>query len=737
MDLKNFKEYKQHFRVESFGGATNGAAALGNGRLTVGISPWSELIYFRWPTLSYYDHLRYFTKTSGLLGVISIKDNRWGIDAPSLDWRKYGRPFEVYPELGAKGGLFFETGELSWLGDASWTSSRSYIPEGGQILSTQLIREAVEIGVDQWVEWTQDVFIQEFQINAESAKKFFYYATFAPSMTKDRSWGIPDTKKSGFATVYIPNRSIILSFLPKTRDFKRLPDNLQDLKSAEIIDELYPEGGIFIAMGSLTPVSGFQIGADRQGRRTPKEAPLEASENAKKGQLNGNKVVLGPANSGFEWTLLNGENRIIVLIAIADTAVKCMDLARGITRQNFAEKKQKYCEYWRSIAQQIKIATHASGVEQRVGRRAILNLFIGRDAKTGAIVAAPTRQPAYYFDWPRDGAFYDLALDLAGFPHLVDHHLEFYRQTQRRGKLSGNVLLLAGFKFPWYSPRGHWDANLYTDGSRGGLFIIPFEIDETALLVWDIWRHEQFIQDSERSDYHQKFTEPLQMGANALLKFVNKRKKWVKRAFEDDNAVPTATLHGAAAVLTGLAAATDSGQRWGLKKELVAQWEAATIDLRQGILRRIQDSSIFQKLGWRGLRWAFFPAPLFKRYDAPSAKSLLDLLQQEIREKVERKRMVYSYLGEEIYILAITAIHNPGFQPFLKNALNELVNQLPIPGADSYGENTVLIRINEDADLMPQQRTSIPHYWTGVCTYLAIEAFYRPTRFLSQIPPIP
>ena len=154
-----FKDPLVHcdFRSESLGGGTNSVGALGNGRLTVGISPWSELIYFRWPTLSYYDHLRYFTKAYGLKGGIILKDVRWGKDAPSLDWRRYGRPYEVYPGLGARGGIYFQQGNLSWLGDEMWTSSRHYEPEGGPILCTQLRNNDSEIKICQWVDWNYDL----------------------------------------------------------------------------------------------------------------------------------------------------------------------------------------------------------------------------------------------------------------------------------------------------------------------------------------------------------------------------------------------------------------------------------------------------------------------------------------------------------------------------------------------------------------------------------------------------
>ena len=58
------------FASESFGGGSHVACALGNGQLTVGISPWAEVVYFRWPTLSFYDHLNYSTISHGVWGQL-------------------------------------------------------------------------------------------------------------------------------------------------------------------------------------------------------------------------------------------------------------------------------------------------------------------------------------------------------------------------------------------------------------------------------------------------------------------------------------------------------------------------------------------------------------------------------------------------------------------------------------------------------------------------------------------
>lgn len=725
------------FRSESMGGGTNAIGALGNGRLTVGISPWSEVIYFRWPTPSYYDHLRYLTQAHGLIGTFFLKDVRWGKNARSLDWRRYGRPYEVYPGLGARGGIFFQQGILNWFGDETWTSSRQYYPEGGPILCTQLLQKSIQVKVCQWVDWHSDLLVQEYQMKAPFAEKFFYYGTFAPSKKLDPNFGVPDSKKNGFAAIYLPAQSMILYFQPKEMVKSRLSPYLHTSITPEQIDDLYPEGGTYIGLSSLTPPDGVQIGADRRGRSRSKNAPLGASENAREGKFNGSNGFMGPVDAGLEFKLNGEEAKVTIMTAIADTAAGCVKIVREAQTQGLDILKAKTIEYWMDVANKVSLSSQATPAERRVARRSIINLFLGRDRNSGAIVASPSRQPAYHFDWPRDGAFYDLALDLAGFSEIVSQHLDFYRRTQQKNRFAGKFVWLLGLKLPFYSPRGHWYANLYTDGQVGNISILPYEIDETSLVIWDLWRHEQFIPEGERPAYQKQFLEVLELAANAIDSSVNKRKGWIRRSFEDDNFIPAATLHGAAAVLTGLASAIDAGQRWGTDPTQLERWRTSAVALRNGILRRVENEPLTEKSGWRGIQWSLFPAPLFESYNDRLAKPFIRELTKEVQEKVERKRLGYGYLAEQVFILNLVATKHPDLRPLLALAAKEITNTIPIPGSDCYGEVTLWIKLPGQPHLIPQQRTSIPHLWTGVCAYLTVESFYRPERFLPQIPPSP
>jgi len=125
-----------------------------------------------------------------------------------------------------------------------------------------------------------------------------------------------------------------------------------------------------------------------------------------------------------------------------------------------------------------------------VAARALLNLRVGTDDASGAIVASIARQPPYYLDWPRDGAFFNVMLDVAGQSARVDQRAELYAAWQRDEPVSPTYLLDPE---PPIDPRtgdddaypaDAWEMNYFADGRVGGTF--RFEIDTTAFAVWTL-----------------------------------------------------------------------------------------------------------------------------------------------------------------------------------------------------------------------------------------------------------
>ena len=723
--------------AESLDGPSNYSTTLSNGRLGVGISPWADLTLFRWPNLSYSDQLRYFTARRKMFARGIAPPVRYGQDAPSPDCRRYGHPIEPYPELGSRGAVQMQDGSVVFIGDPSWTTSRGYQPEVSTVLVTQLTRPGITVSVSDWVDPDQDLLVRRFELGAW-VKQFFYHATFAPWMSSPGRYTQADPEDAGFAALYCPADRVIIHFRPKPAN----PGPLQGLSgkdiTAEQLDKAYPGGGVFIAWGFLEASSAWQVGADRAGRPAAKDAPEPGHAAIAQGALPGNSFLIGPVDAALSREVNGSAQTVTVLIAAADQAEKAAAIVRQARAEGLAGLQSRATSTWEKTSARVLLPAPVDPVSQRVGRRSVLNLIQGQDAGSGAIMASISRQPHYHFDWPRDGAFFDLALDMAGFPELVTRHHQFYVRTQLQGKVGYSPVFIVNWRSGFFRPEGHWMSNMAADGTRGSMpKLMAWEIDETALTVWNFWRHERYLSGADREAYIKMVRPALEKAADACLDWVDVKRGWMKETLEDDNFPPMATLHGASSVLAGLAAAVDAGPRWGIEPAKVEKWRKAAIALHQGMLGRVKYDSVIKDAGYRGLQWTLWPAPLFEDFSAPDARKMIERLAEDTRIKADKETPGFAYLGENIFCLALAARHQPEYRPLLEKALKVLTREVAFPGTDCFGEVNLWGDYAGTGEKVGQARTSIPHLWNGATAYLSVMAIYQPEAFDGLAPPIP
>lgn len=727
---------------ETIGGGSNTVCALGNGRLTAGISPWGEIVYFRWPDLSKFDHLRYITKSHHILhGLFHIKDVRYGSDAPCSDWQKYGRPYEKYKGLGACGGLYSGREGMVWQDQPFWISSRRYVPEWSNLLETKLVideksgKGPAAMTISQWVMPGSDILVQHYSIDAAGYDSFFYHAVFAPWMTNPSGFHNPDSKKAGFGALYSVEDEIMLWMYPGDTDRKSFTGGFSGLMNINDVQGLCSSKGVFIAMACSEPVNGFQAGADSVGRFGLRNGPAAGRADAEDGLLGNNMRQRGSVDGAVKVSLSEGKGAITVLISVADSPEKAAQLVKDAKAKGSEGLKREALPEWERVKERIYIPRKHESAKINAAQRAITNLLLGQDGETGAIVASPVRQPRYCCDWPRDGAFFDLALDLAGMHRAVDRHLMFYKKTQRRDSRDFTITKIASLQLPFFNPRGHWYSNMNSDGTPGSIRIIPYEIDETSLMVWDIWRHRKYIAPDREDEYRSVFTETLVLAMNAILPFVDCKSRWLKKTFEDDDYKSKATFHGASAVLTALACGADLAEAWGIDSFLRENCLAAAAALKKWMLKRITDPKSLEQAGWRGIQWSLFPSPLFSGSGAGQCLPLLKKLAEDMRRKALGKCGGVGYLGEQLFTFAASTPGIKEYDEMKEEILRVLVSDVPVEGTGSYGE--VGLWIENEGKQIIQNRTSIPHLWSGVTVYLAILAVREPHLFKSLRPPLP
>jgi oligosaccharide amylase len=110
----------------------------------------------------------------------------------------------------------------------------------------------------------------------------------------------------------------------------------------------------------------------------------------------------------------------------------------------------------------------------------------------GAIIAANDSdylqysRDTYSYLWPRDGALVANALDLAGFSDLARWFYTFCK----------DVITPEGYFHHKYNPDGS-PASSWHPWVLNGSRVLPIQEDETALVVWAMWRHYYRYRDIE------------------------------------------------------------------------------------------------------------------------------------------------------------------------------------------------------------------------------------------------
>ncbi len=141
-----------------------------------------------------------------------------------------------------------------------------------------------------------------------------------------------------------------------------------------------------------------------------------------------------------------------------------------------------------------------AGLSQKVNELFKRSLLLVRSQidNDGAIIAANDSdimqfsRDTYSYLWPRDGAFVADAMDAAGFP---DVSRQFYRFCSK-------VLSHRGMFLHKYNPDGSPASSWHPWVDAKGRPQLPIQEDETALVVWALWRHYVRYRDIE-------FTRPM------------------------------------------------------------------------------------------------------------------------------------------------------------------------------------------------------------------------------------
>jgi GH15 family glucan-1,4-alpha-glucosidase len=216
---------------------------------------------------------------------------------------------------------------------------------------------------------------------------------------------------------------------------------------------------------------------------------------AEDGSLAGHPVAQGSVDSTLTVRLelpAGGESRFYYWIAVGKShrEVRLLDqLIRERTAEKLVERTASYWRLWVNSEDLDYGGLPADIVDGY--KRSLLVLRTQID-NNGAIIAANDtdvlmfNRDTYSYVWPRDGALVAHALDKAGFFEISKRFYFFCRDVIRE----------EGYFLHKYNPDGTL-ASSWHPWVKDGRPQLPIQEDETALVVWALWKHFEKYRNVE------------------------------------------------------------------------------------------------------------------------------------------------------------------------------------------------------------------------------------------------
>jgi oligosaccharide amylase len=216
---------------------------------------------------------------------------------------------------------------------------------------------------------------------------------------------------------------------------------------------------------------------------------------AEDGHLQGNAIAQGAVDSTMSHhanVAPQGERTVYMVMIAGESRDELIALHKWITKMSPQGVIDRTTAYWRLWVAGTNI--NFGNLPPKVVDLFKRSLLVVRTQidDGGAIVAANDSdimqfsRDTYSYVWPRDGALVADSLDLAGFPDIARW---FYNFCSR-------VITEDGYFYHKYNPDGS-PASSWHPWVLKNERAMPIQEDETALVVWAMWRHYYRYRDIE------------------------------------------------------------------------------------------------------------------------------------------------------------------------------------------------------------------------------------------------
>jgi hypothetical protein len=705
-------------------GPTRVNATVGNGSLSCGISRWGEITVLRYPHTSHWDQLDYKTKE----GEKSREEKYFG----ALE--NQGAFF-----LLKIGNNIFSLRDL----DLANISQR-YKDDDSAILITEYKIQQGTIKVYDFVHHVSDIFVRKVELDLQTNEDVYiiHYQNLAPTTIKVPKYPLQDWQDDALNDFggFEKNRAVFhftplfLSREEQFQEYKKIKGkNYEEILNyaSEITYGIFI-GVKFVGGYEVSAYTGFD-GRCGGNRDLPDFLSESAFEKLKKGDLSYKEktFALCSADSFVASKVCQSgkcESPVFVVIS-AGRNLSDVERNLSLSQKDILSLEAETENHWKNIVKRMKENRWYSKLtypESRLCSRALISLFQVIDKETKAAVASISTQPPYAEDWPRDGAYFNLFLDLVGFHDIARERNFFYVKVQRK-EPEGNI------------PAGTWAMNFYADGMVGGPW--DFEIDQVGFVLWSWINHIKFEQGENKREYMKKIYEPIKLSAYDVLigcKDQNNNLHCITQ--EDDHIDPSQTMGGAGPLYAAMRMVIDFAGLYGDYK-LMEDMKKRFSEYHDAILKNFSQDGFFnfsvtiidgipydQDPRIKGMNYVLFPAG-FRFSNPEQIKHYAERVIAVLNLNFSPERGYLLYEGKWILSLIYAAelLKNFSYSDYQRlreqaeKFLKILVEEVPTDGTYHMGE----VAVYKNGKY--ENRIAIPHVWEATLTCMTAIAFREPS----------
>jgi GH15 family glucan-1,4-alpha-glucosidase len=684
--------------MESFFGASSTNAAIGNGRLTVGISKYGDLVNLRWPCSNFFDHLNY--KTLYKLPFA------WQVE-------DYNRFYNAGERQGSFAGLKYSLqGKeiITWFKNEDWQQQQSYYSADAPILINTYINNALGIKVTctDFVLNDIDVLNRHFKIEKIKDEpllnlQLVYATNMAPCNKKplfDPSADWYKDNNNGFLTMYDKTEEAFLSFIPAEENKSiRIPKGASANEVHDYINTI--ENNFPSKDTTLLAIRDIYcaIGANRKTANTALyedgTLPKSLDDVLKPNDLN---AAYGPtlclAYYDINWN--NKQDEISILFSFASNAKKAITQLKKQSSE-FNKNLNTTNAYWTNKISKAKLPDIKDKQMINTLKRTLINVLITANPETGAIGSSVSAcQPPYTMIWPRDAAVMGYVLDCAGFTEEAEKNALFFAKTQRQFDGQDCRKPSNGECY-----KGTWFQCYYADGTPSWMY--DFEVDEVGWGIWMWYAHSTFLNKEKQKAYLEKLKPNIKLAADFLVVFRDKKNNLQKKAREDDLLWKSQTIIGAATSIMGLKSAisaltildaTDTDiQKYKVR---LAELEAAT--LKEFWKEKTQQfqKAVYGNFGPRGI--IIWPSIYWPASDSKMDHHA-DALSEQLKPFFNKTEKAFNkewwYIGKATMAMAYAWKDNPERLPIVENYLKQMLTEVCTQDTWVYGETPLVREVYE------------------------------------------